>query len=347
MAIQNGDLLAPRRQERQVRKFNFFAAFAPLREIFRVLVAAPAALGSLWWRILPPAFVAARVSPEDFPVNILVVITTDHAISLRPMGTVTKIEIRDVQHVYQSDLSSVPALASVNLTVGEGEFVALLGPSGCGKSSLLRIVAELLRPTAGSVQIYSATNTGNGRPKTALVFQEYALFPWRTVLENVAFSLEMRGVPRDERLAQARGVLGRVGLESFSTAYPHQLSGGMRQRVGIARALAAQPEVLLMDEPFGALDAQTRTVLQEELLRVWESERKTVLYVTHSIDEAVYMSDRVVLLTARPGRIKAEYPVELPRPRTMEMRGWNSYTKLSFEIWGALREEVETAMSHE
>ena len=172
-------------------------------------------------------------------------------------------------------------------------------------------------------------------------------FSWRTVLENVVFSLEMRGIPRAERLAQARNVLGRVGLESFSAAYPHQLSGGMRQRVGIARALAAQPEVLLMDEPFGALDAQTRTVLQEELLRVWESERKTVLYVTHSIDEAVYMSDRVVLLTARPGRIKAEYSVELPRPRNMEMRGWNSYTKMSLDIWACLREEVETAMSHE
>jgi NitT/TauT family transport system ATP-binding protein len=263
------------------------------------------------------------------------------------MAVGRKIEIRDVQHVYQSDFSSVPALTSVNLTVGDGEFVALLGPSGCGKSSLLRIVAELLRPTAGSVQIHSSTDPENGRPKTALVFQEYALFPWRTVLENVVFSLEMRGVPRDERLAQARGVLARVGLESFSTAYPHQLSGGMRQRVGIARALAAQPEVLLMDEPFGALDAQTRTVLQEELLRVWESERKTVLYVTHSIDEAVYMSDRVVLLTARPGRIKAEYAVELPRPRTMEMRGWNAYTKLSFEIWDALREEVERAMVSE
>jgi NitT/TauT family transport system ATP-binding protein len=263
------------------------------------------------------------------------------------MPAVTKIEIRDVEHVYQSDFSSVPALASMNLTVNDGEFVALLGPSGCGKSSLLRIVAELLRPTAGSVQIYSSTNKENGAPKTALVFQEYALFPWRTVLENVAFSLEMRGVPRAERLTQARDVLGRVGLESFSAAYPHQLSGGMRQRVGIARALAAQPEVLLMDEPFGALDAQTRTILQEELLRVWESERKTVLYVTHSIDEAVYMSDRVVLLTARPGRIKAEYSVELPRPRNMEMRGWNSYTKMSLDIWACLREEVETAMSHE
>jgi NitT/TauT family transport system ATP-binding protein len=142
-------------------------------------------------------------------------------------------------------------------------------------------------------------------------------------------------------------MLVRVGLKSFGAAYPHQLSGGMRQRVGIARALAAQPEVLLMDEPFGALDAQTRTVLQEELLRVWESERKTVLYVTHSIDEAVYMSDRVVLLSARPGRIKAEYSVELPRPRNMEMRGWTSYTKMSLEIWACLREEVETAMSHE
>jgi len=258
-----------------------------------------------------------------------------------------KIEIRDVQHQYRIDNLSVPALASVNLTVGDGEFVALLGPSGCGKSSLLRIVAELLRPTAGSVRIFSSMEKENDRPKTALVFQEYALFPWRTVLENVAFSLEMRGVIRNDRLAQARAVLARVGLQGFANAYPHQLSGGMRQRVGIARALAAQPEVLLMDEPFGALDAQTRTVLQEELLRVWESERKTVLYVTHSIDEAVYMADRVVLLTARPGQIKAEYSVDLPRPRNMEMRGWNSYTKMSLDIWACLREEVETAMVSE
>jgi NitT/TauT family transport system ATP-binding protein len=263
------------------------------------------------------------------------------------MAGVPKIEICNVQHVYRSGISSVPALTNLSLTVGDGEFVALLGPSGCGKSSLLRIVAELLRPTEGTVQIHSSPEKQNGRPKTALVFQEYALFPWRTVLDNVTFSLEMRGVPRGERLALARDVLVRVGLQVFRDAYPHQLSGGMRQRVGIARALAAQPEVLLMDEPFGALDAQTRTVLQEELLRVWESERKTVLYVTHSIDEAVYLADRVVLLTARPGRIKAEYSVALPRPRNMEMRAWSPYTKLSLDIWSALKEEVETAMAKE
>ena len=281
------------------------------------------------------------------PVGRHVIIRASLAGAGKPMTDSTKIEIRDVEHVYQSDFSTVTALASVNLTVADGEFVALLGPSGCGKSSLLRIVAELLRPTAGSVQIYSTSDKGNGRPKTALVFQEYALFPWRTVLDNVVFSLEMRGILKAERLDRARNVLARVGLQSFSGAYPHQLSGGMRQRVGIARALAAEPEVLLMDEPFGALDAQTRTILQEELLRVWESERKTVLYVTHSIDEAVYMSDRVVLLSARPGRIKAEYTVELPRPRNMEMRGWSSYTKLSLEIWTSLKDEVDMAMVSE
>ncbi len=263
------------------------------------------------------------------------------------MGKTAKIKIGDVHHVYHSGALSVSALEDVNLTVSDGEFVALLGPSGCGKSSLLRIVAELLRPTQGAVQISSASDERNGRPKTALVFQEHGLFPWRTVLDNVAFSLEMRGTPRIERLALAEQILGRVGLQEFRAAYPHQLSGGMRQRVGIARALAAEPEVLLMDEPFGALDAQTRTVLQEELLRVWEVERKTVLYVTHSIDEAVYLADRIVLFTARPGRIKAEYSVELPRPRQMEMRGMSQFTRLSLHIWSALKEEVETAMAHE
>jgi NitT/TauT family transport system ATP-binding protein len=263
------------------------------------------------------------------------------------MSQVVKIKISDVYHIYHSDTLAVSALESVDLTVNDGEFVALLGPSGCGKSSLLRIVAELLRPTKGAVQIYSSTDEKNGRPKTALVFQEHGLFPWRTVLDNVAFSLEMRGMPRLQRLALADRVLQRVGLKDFRAAYPHQLSGGMRQRVGIARALAAEPEVLLMDEPFGALDAQTRTVLQEELLRVWEMERKTVLYVTHSIDEAVYLADRIVLFTARPGHVKAEYAVNLPRPRHMEMRAMERFTKLSLDIWNALKDEVQSAMAHE
>jgi NitT/TauT family transport system ATP-binding protein len=257
----------------------------------------------------------------------------------------TKIELHDVQHVYAGGGAPVPALAGVTLTVADGEFVALLGPSGCGKSSLLRIVADLLRPSSGMVRIHAA-DRDRGQPRTALVFQEYALFPWRTVLDNVVFPLEMRRVPRAERLTLARDVLRRVGLQEFAQAYPHQLSGGMRQRVGIARALAAQPEVLLMDEPFGALDAQTRTLLQEELLRVWEAERKTVLYVTHSIDEAVYLADRVVLLTARPGRVKAEYQVPLPRPRHMEMHGWESYTTLTLSIWETLKVEVELTTTH-
>ncbi len=255
-----------------------------------------------------------------------------------------KIEIRGVEHVYEGGGRAVRALAGVNLTVAEGEFVALLGPSGCGKSSLLRIVAELLRPSGGTARIHPGPGADGGKARTALVFQEYALFPWRTVRDNVAFPLEMRGVPRADRVTAAGGVLARVGLQAFGDAYPHQLSGGMRQRVGIARALAAQPDVLLMDEPFGALDAQTRTILQEELLRVWEAERKTVLYVTHSIDEAVFLADRVVLFTARPGRVKAEYAVELPRPRHIEMRAWEPYTKLSLGIWASLKEEVEAAM---
>ena len=258
-----------------------------------------------------------------------------------------KIEIRGVEHVYEGGGRAVQALAGVNLTVADGEFVALLGPSGCGKSSLLRIVAELLRPSAGAARIHPGPGADGGKARTALVFQEYALFPWRTVRDNVAFPLEMRGVPRADRVTAAGGVLARVGLQAFAEAYPHQLSGGMRQRVGIARALAAQPDVLLMDEPFGALDAQTRTILQEDLLRVWEAERKTVLYVTHSIDEAVFLADRVVLFTARPGRVKAEYPVDLPRPRHIEMRAWDPYTKLSLGIWASLKEEVEAAMRAE
>ena len=278
---------------------------------------------------------AANVLFSLVPVGRRVIIRASLPRADKLMMDSTKIEIRDVEHVYQSDFSTVTALASVNPTVADGEFVALLGPSGCGKSSLLRIVAQLLRPTAGSVQFYSTSDKGNGRRKTALVFQEYALFPWRTVLDNVVFSLEMRGILKAERLDRARNVLAgsdcNPSPELIRTSFPAACASGWG-----SPAPAAEPEVLLMDEPLGALDAQTRTILQEELLRVWESERKTVLYVTHSIDEAVYMSDRVVLLSARPGRIKAEYTVELPRPQHGNAR-LELIHKMSLEIWTSLQ----------
>jgi NitT/TauT family transport system ATP-binding protein len=256
----------------------------------------------------------------------------------------------DVQHLTKTFQTikgeTVEAIHDIDLAVGDNQFVSIVGPSGCGKSTLLYIIAGFVAPTSGTVLVDGQAVRGPG-PDRGIVFQEYALFPWRTVQDNIKYGLEEKGVPRDEVERTVQKYLRLMGLQGFQHKYPRELSGGMKQRVALARTLAYEPDVLLMDEPFGALDAQTRTVLQEELLRVWESERKTVLYVTHSIDEAVYMSDRVVLLTARPGRIKAEYSVELPRPRNMEMRGWNSYTKMSLDIWACLREEVETAMSHE
>jgi NitT/TauT family transport system ATP-binding protein len=231
------------------------------------------------------------------------------------------------------------------LTVQEGEFVSLIGPSGCGKSTLLRILANLYQATAGEVAI--RTSVDNHRPLNAVVFQEYAVFPWRTTIENVAFGLEMRGVPKTERLEIANKYLAKVGLTRFANHYVHQLSGGMKQRVAIARALANDPEILLMDEPFGALDAQTRTVMQEELLRIWEEERKTVVYVTHSIDEAVIMADRVVLMSARPGRIKSVFPIDLPRPRELKIRTTPKFNEIAQTIWVDLVEEVNRAQALE
>ncbi|MGI8688538.1 MAG: ABC transporter ATP-binding protein, partial [Thermomicrobiales bacterium] len=211
----------------------------------------------------------------------------------------------------------VIALHDLDLTVAEGEFVCLVGPSGCGKSTFLRIVAGLLPATAGELTI-NADPTG-GRPQNNVVFQEYALFPWKTALDNVAFGLEMRGIGKKERIETARQWLAKVGLTKFEQTYPNQLSGGMRQRVGIARAFANDPDILLMDEPLGALDAQTKLVMQEELLRLWEEQRKTVLYITHSLDEATLLGDRVVLMTAHPGTIKETFDVPFARPRTLEL----------------------------
>jgi NitT/TauT family transport system ATP-binding protein len=232
-----------------------------------------------------------------------------------------------------------------------------VGPSGCGKSTFLRIVAGLVSASAGRLEVRRGAKGGPvppagtagtpGRPLSSMVFQEYAVFPWKTVLENVAFGLQMRGVPRAERHTAAMDWIERVGLRRFAHHYPPQLSGGMRQRVGIARALANDPEILLMDEPLGALDAQTRTVLQEQLLRLWEESRQTVLYVTHSIEEAVLLGDRVVLMTAHPGTNKAVFDVPLPRPRSLRTTAEPEFGRLAFAIWEALRDEVQRALEEQ
>lgn len=248
-----------------------------------------------------------------------------------------KVRIRDVSVVFKGRGPGLLALDRVSLDVEPGEFLCLVGPSGCGKSTLLRVCASLIPQTSGEVSIEADRP---GAPLTAMVFQEHALLPWRTVHDNVVFGLENRGVPREERDARAREMLALVGLTRFATAYPHQLSGGMKQRVGIARALANDPEVLLMDEPLAALDAQTRTIMQEELLRIWAELGKTVIYVTHSIEEALLLGDRIVLLTARPGRVKQVFPVDLGRPRGLEVRASPGFWALLDKVWAELREEV-------
>ena len=237
---------------------------------------------------------------------------------------------------------SVRALDGVTLEAQAEEFVALLGPSGCGKSTLLNLVGGLLTPTDGAVYFEGAPPSG--RPATAMVFQEFALFPWRTVLGNVEFGLEELGVTAAERWRRARDHVELMGLAGFEGKYPHQLSGGMRQRVGIARALAVDPPVLLMDEPFSALDAQTRQLMQEELLGIWERTRKTIVYVTHNIHEAVYMADRVVVLSRRPGRVLADVPIELARPRVESMIGEPAFVAAVERIWGLIKHQAQEAL---
>lgn len=210
--------------------------------------------------------------------------------------------------------AEVEALSHINLEVSDGEFVSILGPSGCGKTTLLRIIAGLDHATGGTI-LLDGNKIEGPCPRMAMIFQEYSLYPWRTVINNIAFGLEMKGMEKQKRREMAFQFLELVGLVDFAGSYPYELSGGMRQRVAVARALAIEPQILLMDEPFGALDAQTRNMLQKELLEIWQKTRKTVIFVTHSVDEAVYLSDRVVVLTARPGTIKDMVHIDLPRPR--------------------------------
>ncbi len=228
------------------------------------------------------------------------------------------LEVRHLSKVFfeQNDprRPGLVALYNVSLSVRDNEFVCLLGPSGCGKTTLIRIIAGLIPQDRGEVFVNGTPVTAPGRDR-CMVFQQFGLLPWRTVMGNVEFGLEIEGVPREKRQQICKDYLRLVGLAGFEHYYPHQISGGMQQRVGIARALSKQPDILLMDEPFGAVDAQTREQLQEELLKIWEKTKNTVIFVTHSIDESIYLSDRVVVMQARPGCIKQEVAVNLPRPR--------------------------------
>ena len=228
----------------------------------------------------------------------------------RPM----KLLIDHVSKVFEQRNEASQALSDIYTIVGEKEFLCILGPSGCGKTTLLRIIAGLESASEGRVVIDGEPITGPTQ-KMAMIFQDYSLYPWRTVIENIAFGLEIQDIEREKREKVAESYLDLVGLKEFGKNYPYELSGGMRQRVAVARALAIDPSVLLMDEPFGALDAQTRNMLQIEILKIWEKTQKTVLFVTHSVDEAVFLADRIMVLTSRPGRIKEIVPIDLPRPR--------------------------------
>jgi NitT/TauT family transport system ATP-binding protein len=233
----------------------------------------------------------------------------------------------------------VRALQGFEVEVHEGEFLSIVGPSGCGKSTFLNVLLGLLKPDSGDLTLDGKRISGPGTDR-AMVFQEFGLLPWRTVRSNVELGLELKGMGVEKRQGISTHFIEMVGLTGFEGHYPHELSGGMKQRVGLARALATDPDVLLMDEPFAALDAQTRDIMQVELLRIWQQARKTVLFVTHQIEEAIYLSDRVMVMTKRPGRAKRSFTIDLPRPRDYEMRVTREFNDLKLEIWNALKDEI-------
>lgn len=250
----------------------------------------------------------------------------------------TKLKIDNVVKEYNGNKGKTVALNGVSLDIKENEFICVVGPSGCGKSTLLNIIAGLLEPTSGAVYLDGEKIEGTGVER-GVVFQGYALFPWRTVLKNVMFGLEMKRVPKAQAEEIAKKYIKAVGLEGFEHAYPKELSGGMRQRVAIARAYAADPEVLLLDEPFGALDAQTRVQLQSELLNTWEHEKKTCFFITHDVDEAIILAQRVIIMSARPGRIKRIVDIDIPYPRTQATKTDPRFLELKTEIWNEVYQE--------
>ena len=250
----------------------------------------------------------------------------------------TKLKIDNVVKEYVGNKGKTVALNGVSLDIKENEFICVVGPSGCGKSTLLNIIAGLLEPTSGAVYLDGKKIEGTGVER-GVVFQGYALFPWRTVLKNVMFGLEMKRMPKDQAEKIAKKYIKAVGLEGFEHAYPKELSGGMRQRVAIARAYAAAPEVLLLYEPFGALDAQTRVQLQSELLNTWEHEKKTCFFITHDVDEAIILAQRVIIMSARPGRIKKIVDIDIPYPRTQATKTDPRFLELKTEIWNEVYQE--------
>ena len=257
-----------------------------------------------------------------------------------------KVELAGVAKVFQVNRAPFVAIERIDLQILQNEFVSIVGTSGCGKSTLLNMVGGLDEPSAGEIRIDGASVRGPGRNR-GFVFQSYSLFEWMTVEGNIRFALEKSAIAKSEKAELVRHYIHAVGLAGFETAYPKQLSGGMRQRVAIARALVYKPSILLMDEPFGALDAQTRGMMQELLLKVWEEHKVTVLFVTHDVDEAVFLSDRVIVLASRPGRVKRDIAINLERPRSFELLTDPRFTDYKREILAEIREETLKVMALE
>jgi NitT/TauT family transport system ATP-binding protein len=257
----------------------------------------------------------------------------------------TKLKATGLRHEYYQPRTGgrLLALDNINLQVDDGEFVTIVGPSGCGKTTFINLCDGLLKPTAGRIDIDGVPVTGPGTDR-GMVFQDSCLMPWRTVFKNVIFGLECQGLDNHEGTARAKEFIKLVGLGGFEEHFPHELSGGMQQRCNLARALTVDPKILIMDEPFAALDAQTREIMQSELLRIWRDSKKTVLFITHQINEAIYLADRVIVFAARPGRVKATIKIDIPRPRELSVKRDPHFLKYEDEVWNLIEEEVKKTM---
>jgi NitT/TauT family transport system ATP-binding protein len=257
----------------------------------------------------------------------------------------TKLKATGLRHEYYQPRTGgrLLALENINLQVDDGEFVTIVGPSGCGKTTFINLCDGLLKPTAGRIDIDGVAVTGPGTDR-GMVFQDSCLMPWRTVFKNVIFGLECQGLDNAEGTARAKEFIKLVGLAGFEEHYPHELSGGMQQRCNLARALTVDPKILIMDEPFAALDAQTREIMQAELLRIWRESQKTVLFITHQINEAIFLADRVIVFAARPGRVKATIKIDISRPRDLSVKRDQTFLKYEDEVWNLIEEEVKKTM---